>query len=356
MKICLFSVVSCNGGAEKVMAHLANCFTERNIGVTFASLYDRGFYELNDNVEKVIISKNKCGAFKELKLIREFLNKNKFDYIIAFSYPICIKIALATVFSKTKKDIIMSERNDPARNITNPIKKVLRLWAYKRSAKMVFQTEEARNFFPKSIRKKSAIIPNPLVLPVVPVSDHMSSKRIVAAGRYNEQKNFSLLIKAFNLFNASFPEFSLDIYGAIDSPGEYLKLQELIKNLNLDNKVHLNDFSHDILKEYSTSYIFASSSDYEGISNSMIEAMACGIPVVCTDCPCGGARLAIKNYENGILVAVGSADEMAHAFLELASDRSLASHIGGNAKKVVSTFSLDNIADEWLRFIKNDKK
>ena len=97
--------------------------------------------------------------------------------------------------------------------------------------------------------------------------------------------------------------------------------------------------------------MFVSSSDHEGLSNSMLEAMAIGLPTVCTDCPCGGARMVIEDRENGILTPVGDKDALYRAMCEVIDNDVLRNKISENALRVKESYSLDKILGEWKSII-----
>ena len=95
------------------------------------------------------------------------------------------------------------------------------------------------------------------------------------------------------------------------------------------------------------SAIYVSSSDYEGISNSMLEALAIGIPAVCTDCPVGGARRYIRDGENGYLIPVGDADVMADRMLALMEDKKLGESFSKESVKIREELTDDRIFGMW---------
>ena len=101
------------------------------------------------------------------------------------------------------------------------------------------------------------------------------------------------------------------------------------------------------------SAMFVSSSDYEGISNSMIEAMAIGLPCVCTDCGGGGAKEMITDGENGLLVPVGDANALKNAMARMITEDGLAEKCSKNAAKIRETNSVEKIYEQWLEVIKN---
>ena len=95
--------------------------------------------------------------------------------------------------------------------------------------------------------------------------------------------------------------------------------------------------------------MFVLSSDYEGISNSMIEALALGLPVISTDCPIGGSRAYIQDGVSGLLTGVGNRKELALAMCKVAENPAFAEKLSRNAIKVKETFSLVKIADRFLQ-------
>ena len=97
--------------------------------------------------------------------------------------------------------------------------------------------------------------------------------------------------------------------------------------------------------------MYVNSSDYEGMSNAMLEAMTIGMPVVSTDCPIGGANAVIRNNENGILTKVGNAEEMCEAMKKIASDKTFADKLSRNAAKIRYDLSLENTAKKWMELL-----
>ena len=97
--------------------------------------------------------------------------------------------------------------------------------------------------------------------------------------------------------------------------------------------------------------MFVLSSDYEGLSNALIEALAVGMPVITTDHPCGGAKILVQDGVNGILVSTGNANEMASAMKQIIQDHTFALRMGENAYRTRELLSVDRIADEWLKVI-----
>lgn len=119
----------------------------------------------------------------------------------------------------------------------------------------------------------------------------------------------------------------------------------------MENKVRLHPAVSDVHERIKDAYMFVSSSDFEGLSNSMLEAMAMGIPTICTDCPCGGAKMVIENGINGLLTPVGDKDELSAAMQQVADNSQIAHNIGKEALKIRSKLSTDIIVGEWRKII-----
>ena len=174
---------------------------------------------------------------------------------------------------------------------------------------------------------KGTVIFNPIKPDLPAPYKGERKKRVVNFCRISAQKNLNMLVDAFALLRKDFPEYELDIIGdpvGNDVEGYIDSVKERIKQHNCEDCIHIlpsrNDI-HDYIKDYA---MFVSSSDFEGMSNSMLEAMALGLPCVCTDCPAGGARAVIKDGENGLLTPVGDADALYLAMKKLIENPELA--------------------------------
>ena len=170
-------------------------------------------------------------------------------------------------------------------------------------------------------------------------------KTIVTACRLHPQKNLPMMINAFSMLADEFPEYKLVIYGQGVLEDE---LRGQIKSLNLEDRILLPGFASNILEKVAPCSMYVSSSDFEGISNSMLEALGMGLPAVVTDCPVGGARMVINSGENGILVPVGDTKAMYEAMRSILKDPALAAKLSQEAIKVRDKFPLCKIAKRWL--------
>ena len=128
-----------------------------------------------------------------------------------------------------------------------------------------------------------------------------------------------------------------------------------IQEKNMADKIILKGFCPNVLPEIASAGIFAMSSDYEGMSNALIEAVGMGIPCVCTDHPIGGARMTVEDGVSGFLVPVGDAHAMAEKMTRIADDEALADSLSREGIQLRKTLSVDVIADKWLAYIESVK-
>lgn len=189
------------------------------------------------------------------------------------------------------------------------------------------------------------VIPNAAKFIADDYSD-CSAKRVVAVGRLDYQKGFDRLIEAWSVLQGSgkYGDWRLDIYGQ----GEWRDmLQGMIEERGLQDTAHINAPTSHIGKEYAGSSMLVMSSHYEGFPMVMIEAMACGLPVVTFDYKCG-PRDIIDHGENGLIVPDGDINGLATAMMALMDDEALRKRMGENAKRVVERYSEEKVMKKWV--------
>lgn len=275
--------------------------------------------------------------------LRDYLKIRPDTAVISFLQPTVNATLLAAEGLPNR--IIISERSDPERyNLNRYMPYFAREW-YPKADKIVFQTESARDSFGDSIKSKSAVIYNPLNSSLPEPYHGEREKKIVNFCRITKEKNLPLLIDAFERFHKEYGDYILEIWGEGALEDE---IRNYIIEKSLDSVVKLKPFDktlHDTIKKYA---MFASSSDYEGMSNSMLEALAIGLPAVCTDCPSGGARAIIKDHENGLLVPIKNADKLFYAMKEIAASHELAEKLSLEASKIRDELCVDTIVSKWI--------
>ena len=272
--------------------------------------------------------------------------------VIAFLQP-TIPIALLSGKGLPNR-IIISERADPNRLMKKRYGRKFIEKHYKRADVTVFQTEESKKVYPKCISDKGVVIPNPLKLGLPEPYHGERNKSISTFCRISNQKNLPLLIDAYAMLHKEHPDYSLRIIG--DAPNsEGIEVLDTIKkkvtNYNLQDSVVFGPFSANVHESIIKDAMYVNSSDYEGISNAMLESMAIGMPVICTDCPIGGARATITDGENGLLVPVQDAEALYQAILRVIEEKDLADNLSLNAIKIREELSLDRMTEKWMSLL-----
>ncbi len=343
MHICFITATMAGGGTERVIAVLSNYFIKQGNEITVLLTADhRVEYDLDPKVELIQLGGKTggklCGRIKRIWALRRYLRKHKDTVYLSFGTETNMFVILSAFLMRRK--IIISERNDP--NKCEFVKK--RDFLYPFANRYVFQTQDAMKCFPEKIQKKSKVIPNPVSDKVPDRYTGVRRKEIVAVGRLEEQKNHRLLLEAYADFTKTVQDYTLKIYGK-----GYLKqeLMEYAQQLGIGSMVYFADFAPDVLELIKDSAMYVLSSDYEGISNSLLEALALGLPVISTDCPIGGSRMLIKDHENGILVPVGDKKALTRAMIEIAENPVLADKLSVEAEKLKSSYSVEQIAEMW---------
>lgn len=194
------------------------------------------------------------------------------------------------------------------------------------------------------------VIPN-AALPMGNYCSDISNKKVIAVGRLDYQKGFDRLIRAWDIVQQQrrYADWTLDIFGQ----GEWREmLQGMIDEAGLGQSVHIHPPTSQIGKEYASSSLLVMSSNYEGFPMVMIEAMACGLPVVSFDYKCG-PRDIIDNGINGLLVPNGDIEGLAYAMIEVMNDDAYRKLLSANARNIVETYSEEAVIAKWITLFSN---
>jgi len=343
------------GGAQRVTLNVIDWFQKNTKDELFLFIeseprINQFQYDVS-NIEHFFFP-NK--PLEKVKCIRKKLIEIRPDVVITMGTPNAIYDVPALLGLGIKH--IISERNDPKHFAGKRITKMLSHFLFKNADGYIFQTTEARDYYGQKVKPKSTIIPNPLYdvekLPIKPFSGDRT-KEIVTAGRLNPQKNHRLLIDAFYESHKVYPEYRLVIFGDGEEKQSDL---DLIKKLGLADVVSMPGSVDRLYDRIYKSSLFVLSSDFEGMPNALIEAMALGLPCISTDCPCGGPRDIIKNGHNGVLVPVGDKSKMVEAIKGLLGNEELSMILSKNAFAIRDVLDNNKICKRWYHYIHSLKQ
>ena len=206
--------------------------------------------------------------------------------------------------------------------------------------KFIVLTEEDR--FQWQELSNVDVIPDPLSFQTDVVSP-LTSKRVLAVGRYVYQKGFDLLLQAWAIVEKQNQDWELAIYGQ----GERAPYEQIIDTLKINrNRCHLYGQTDSIKHEFFNSSVLAFSSRFEGFGMVLVEAMSCGLPVVSFDCPCGPKDI-ISDGVDGVLVPNGDVEQFADRLLYFINHPEEIQRFSKNAQLKSEHYSLDVLSLRW---------
>ena len=344
------------GGAEKMLAFVASSLARRGHNVSIINLNAVPGYvnEHKRTVDDAICvyerEQGNAGSSKgKFSFVFRVAKECRPDILIGFTgFPNMYAKIAGTLLGIPS---IMSERGDPSKTSEPTLKAKICRAIINSSKGGVFQTGGAREYYGKGLQKRGVVIPNPIFIvgevPCIPYDER--EKTVVSVGRLdNFQKRYDVMLDAFKLFSDKHPEYILKLYGRGDDEEQ---IRVWSNERGLTDKVRFMGLTTQPMQDICGDGMFLITSDFEGISNSLLEAMAVGLPCVSTDHTPGGARLLITDHENGLLAPVGDAEKLAAAMCEFAEDPALAKKCGENAKDVVNRFAPERIIDMWETYI-----
>lgn len=358
-KVVIATATLGGGGAERAFINIANKLSEMGVEVKIMASGSRPVkaYKINKSIkiDKIASSKNNkiIKIIDKLHQFRKYFKQHR-DYTFISFFPDVSAYCVLASWGLGVRNVV-SERNDPNTIPRKRYMKLIRNWAFRHASHCVFQTEEAKKYFGKPVQKKSTIIPNPINVAELPVPNSIENRKniIIAVGRIVPQKNFSLLIRSWAKIAKDFPDWQVHIYGDTTyHDGIFTKgLAEEICKLKVENNIMFKGFSGDIYSKMNEASIYISTSDFEGMSNTMLEAMTIGTPTIATDCPIGGARTIIKNGTNGILVKVGDEEEIAQSLKALILDANKRRQLSNGGIKLRNTLDTSIVCKYWLEIL-----
>ena len=341
-----------DGGAERVLLQLAKRFAACGYrAVVVTSFVDEWEYPVPEGVERLSIEQAQIDQSRlrrnlsRIMALRRLIKEYRPAALISFMAEPNFRAVLASRFLPVKT--IVSVRNDPEREYGGRLGRIIGKWLLPLADGCVFQTEQAKKWFPKRLQKRSSVIMNQVDERFFQVTDAGQNGYVMTAGRLTAQKNQALLIRAFAAIAGGVEE-ELRIYGE----GELRRsLEALIAQLGMERQIRLMGASDDMPAALAGCKLFVLPSDFEGMPNALLEAMAAGRCCVSTACPCGGPEAVIESGVNGLLVPVGEEEALSAAMLELLKDAEKRRTMAAAAGERANAFRPEAIFEHWRDYV-----
>ena len=365
MRLILVISSLTGGGAERAVVLLAEGFLKKGHNVSIVTLdrIETDFYKLPDGVHRLAL--NIAGNsptpihalwnnIYRLWVLRRTIRASQPNVVISFLHQTNILTLLA--LTETPHPVIVSEQNNPrmyyiySGSVWNKLRRV----TYPKAARVVSTSQGVDDYFDWLPSTKRAVIYNPLAA----VKDDQSTinllqgadpnkKWVVAMGRLIYQKGFDILLSAFQKIANKHLDWQLLILGEGELRSE---LENLRENLGLNHQVFFPGLLSNPFPLLRQSKLFVLSSRFEGFGNVLIEAMACGLPVISTDCP-SGPREIICHEVDGLLVPNEDVSALAAAMDRLMSDETERKRLAARTPEVAERFSLEKVIGIWEELI-----
>ena len=390
------------GGAEHVLRNLAEYFYSQGVETyVVTKTEDEDEYELSEGITRIIADitpeeeKGRIyNLFARIRKLRRIWKDIRPDIIVSF---IRKNNLMALASSKGLKiPVVVSVRSDPAREFGSEGFRRLSFALFKRAAGIVVLTNEAKEYFPEKLQRKTVVMPNAIDRKFVDVLEGkknwygigeddltdakdeeivamMYAKRrheVITVGRIDDNKNQRMLVDAFVMIADKHPDWTLHIYG--DGEGR-MELVEYVIGLdkkqaedgnyrpgsrdengnyaNISDRIIFHGVTDNVANVMAGRSIFVLPSKMEGMPNALIEAMVMGMACISTDCPCGGPAELIKDGVNGLLVQVTDVSTMADDLDNLMSDDELRMMLGTQASLLIDDVHPDKVCRKWDEYL-----
>lgn len=344
------------GGSERVLTNLAGYFHSRGYKVTIVTQYQTdNEYVTGEGIDRVLsdITEEETGRSRIANFFRRFYKlrgiwiARRPDLILSFIGKNNIMAILTSRFLNIPT--VAAVRGEPKEEYNTPLLKYLAQIMFPMADGIIFQTNAGRNFFGEAVKKKAIVLKNPLNAEFTrePFTGERD-KEIVAVGRIDANKNHEMIIKAFSVIAGQYPDYRLTIYGEGELRQSLINKTE---ELGLGNQIRLPGSISDVAEAICRASVFILSSYSEGMPNTLMEAMALGLPCISTNCSGGGPKELIENGENGILVEPGDWKKMAENLQNIISNDKLSKKLSKNALKMKEKLNPELINASWEEYL-----
>ena len=359
-KIIFYTMAMIHRGTERTIANLANHFIKEYDITIVTNINGPVEYPLDKKIKVIPIDKtdkrNECffqkiitkTSKRRTKKLKEIIKQEQPNLIIVtLPEPSIRLLSLKKEFQAIP--IIVSIRNHPNKEFRSIIGKSIRNHYYKKADVITVLDEHYQKYFPNYFPIK--VIPNYLSNDFIKNDKTIKKeKRIITVASLEKQKNIPLLIKAFSLLNHKYEDYHLLIIG---DGKEKKHIQKLIHRKGLEDRVILKNKSDDLREDYLSSSLFVLPSNFEGMPNALLEAMACHLPVITTNSTEALSSF-IKNNKNGIIIKKKNIKELVNAIELVLDNIKIQNKLSHEAFKMKDIYKKEKILNKWNEIIKEE--
>jgi glycosyltransferase involved in cell wall biosynthesis len=362
MRITMVIPVIASGGAEHALAIIADYWARKGRAITVLT-YDDGaeppFYQLDARIRHLPLrlagdSPGLLSAipnnWRRCRVLRRAIRDSRPDVVVSFINQTNVLTLLAG--EGLGLPTLVVEQSDPRTFPIKPVWDYLRRITYRRASRIILLSERDTDFFAPQLRERITVIPNPFIPPPAPPETTQPAgatrpPQLIAVGRLHHDKGFDILLEAFALLKDSHPEWRLIVLGEGE---ERARLEARRDALHLRERVSFPGLVKDPYHFLTRAMIFVMPSRTEGFPLALCEALACGLPAVCSDCA-GGVRDIIQDMVNGVLVPPNDSAALARALGRLMGDEDERRRLALRAPEIVERYSLEKIMGIWERLL-----
>ena len=340
------------GGSQRVASLLINAWADAGLHVHAYTMRrsDEDFFQLSPGVRRTVLGSGRipmgrwtahASNLRAILRIRASLRRSRPKVVVSFITASNVFVILATIGLSVR--VVVSERNDPLRQdpgrLWGPLRRLTYRFADAVTANSVQAVDAMRAYVPA---RKLAAIPNPVRLPATPARPTLPPT-LLTVGRLVPQKGQALLVAAFTRLESSADGWRLTIVG--EGP-ERLALERHIAAAGLRDRIALPGTVPDPERYYRSATAFVLASAYEGTPNTLLEAMAHGLPCVVADC-LPGALEYVEDGVSGLVYRAGDADDLCRCLQTLMSDSQLRTRLGVEGRERVARLSIEHVVKRW---------
>lgn len=342
------------GGAQRVMSLLAEDLAQRHdvAIMTWERESEKSFYPLPPNARVIKADSLGHGLSRLWRIasrpgrLRREARAFGADVVLSFTDTMNVTAILACLGLGVP--VVVSERNDPHHRRIGRAKSLARRAVYPFAARVVVQTERIARYFPRGLAPKIRVIANPAPRDPQQARPGLAGaegrKRLIAAGRLEDQKGFDRLLRSFALVRSDFPDWDLVIFG---EGSRREALEALARKLGLGDRVRMPGVTREIGAELAASHLMVFPSLYEGFPNALAEALSAGLPAI-GHCGVSGVEDMIIPGETGDLVnPCDGREALAAAMSRLMADDSLRARMGAAARLHMARWSPKQVLGAW---------